>query len=169
VSSIAYGAVLAAIWVLLWGAWSAANVLSGAAIAAVLILLLVPRSRRGGGLPIVRPMATVRLGAYLLRELVVSNLVLIREIVSPRSRIRTGVVAVPLTGCSDQLLTVLANFTALTPGTMPIEVARDPAVMYVHVLHLRDVDAVRRDLWHLRDLTVRAFGSAEAVASLERR
>ena len=41
----------------------------------------------------------------------------------------------------------------------------DPLVLYVHVLHLRDVEEVRRDVQHLTDLTVRAFGSAEAVAA----
>ena len=166
-TTIAYGAALAAVWVLLWGSWSAANVISGVAIATVLVLLFVPAQRRRGHPPVIRPAAVVRLATYLLWQLLVSNLILIREVVSPRSRIRTGVVAVPLTGCSEQLLTILANFTALTPGTMPIEIRHDPTVMYVHVLHVRDVEQVRHDLWHLRDLTVRAIGSEQALRSLE--
>jgi hypothetical protein len=42
---------------------------------------------------------------------------------------------------------------------MPLEVTRDPVVMYVHVLHLGSVDEVRREIWRLRDLVVEAFGS----------
>ena len=38
-------------------------------------------------------------------------------------------------------------------------------MLYVHVLHLRDVEEVRRDIQHLTDLTVRAFGSPDAVAA----
>ena len=45
---------------------------------------------------------------------------------------------------------------------MPLELTQDPTVLYVHVLHLRDVEAVRRDILRLTDLAVRAFGSAEA-------
>ena len=41
----------------------------------------------------------------------------------------------------------------------------DPIVLYVHVLHLRDVEEVRRDIQHLTDLAVRAFGSPDAVAA----
>ncbi|HET8620581.1 MAG TPA: Na+/H+ antiporter subunit E, partial [Acidimicrobiales bacterium] len=83
-----------------------------------------------------------------------------------RSRIATGVVRVPLPECSDEILTLLANIVALTPGTMPVEVERDPPEMTVHVLHLRSVDDVRRDIWSLRDLVVRAFGTPEAIAAV---
>ena len=54
--------------------------------------------------------------------------------------IRTGVIAVPLPGCSDGLLTLVTNIIALTPGTMPLQVTQDPTVLYVHVLHLGDVE-----------------------------
>jgi multicomponent Na+:H+ antiporter subunit E len=166
-TTIAYGVVLVAIWVLLWGSWSAANVLSGIAVAAVLIAVFVPAERRRRGILSVRPVALVRLGLYLLRQLVLANVVLIREVLHRRSRIRTGVIAVPVTGCSEQLVTMLANLVAMAPGTMPVELRDEPAVMYVHVLHLRDVEEVRAELVHLRDLLIRALGSPEAVASLE--
>jgi multisubunit Na+/H+ antiporter MnhE subunit len=61
----------------------------------------------------------------------------------------------------------VANVLALTPGTMPIEVTRTPPVIYVHVLHLHDVEAVRRDIRTLSALAVRAFGSDSAVDALD--
>ncbi len=70
----------------------------------------------------------------------------------------------PLPGCSDELLTLITNLLALSPGTMPIELRQDPTVLYVHVLHLTDVEQFRGEILHLTDLTVRAFGSAETVA-----
>jgi multicomponent Na+:H+ antiporter subunit E len=170
-STMGYGALLVAAWVLLWGAVSWANVLSGIVVAAVLVVVLVPRDRRrvGWKLPPARPLDLGRLGVYLARQLVVSNWLLIREVLAPRSKIRTGVIAVPVTGCSDQLLTILANFMAMAPGTMPVELADDRALMYVHVLHLGDVEETRRQLWRLRDLTVRALGSDHAIACLTER
>jgi multicomponent Na+:H+ antiporter subunit E len=96
----------------------------------------------------------------------VSNLVRVREVLSPWPRISTGVVRVPLPECSDEVLTLLANLVAMTPGTMPVEVTRDPGEMLVHVLHLHSVEEVRQDVWSLRDLVVRAFGNAEAVEAV---
>ena len=84
---------------------------------------------------------------------------------SPRSRIHTGVVGVELPGCSDEIVTLIKNLVALVPGTMPIDLTSDPTVLYVHVLHLEDVEVVRRDILRLTDLAVRAFGSPDAVAA----
>ena len=153
-------------WVAMWGRLSVANVASGVLVAFGLLALLPP----GGSRPhyVFRPVAVVRFVAYFLRQLVLANVALTREIVTPRDRIRTGVIAVPMEGISDGLLVFLANVTAMTPGTMPIEVQRDPPRFYVHVLHLHDVEAVRKEVRRMEHLAIRAFGSKEAVAALDR-
>ena len=164
-SSLGFVAMLLAIWLLAWGSLSWANVLSGLAVALAL-LVAIPGIRRRSHMPVVRPVALARLAVRLGRDLVVSNVLLTREVLAPRPRIRTGVVRVPLPECTDELLTLLANLVALTPGTMPVDVRRDPPEIMIHVLHLRSIDEVRRDIWSLRDLVVRAFGSPEAVAAV---
>jgi multicomponent Na+:H+ antiporter subunit E len=164
--SVAIAGGLAVIWVLLWGSASPANVLGGLAAGAALILAVPGLRRRGRGpLVAVRPVAIARLVGHMLRTVVESNVVLTREIVTRGVNINTAVVGVPLPGCSDELLTLISNLVALAPGTMPLELTVDPVVLYVHVLHFRDVEQVRRDILHLTDLTVRAFGSAETVAA----
>jgi multicomponent Na+:H+ antiporter subunit E len=85
-----------------------------------------------------------------------ANAELTREVISP-SRLRPGIVAVPMPECSDEVLTLITNLLALSPGTMPIEVDTDSAVLYIHVLRLTDTDEVRRDVLHLTELTRRAF------------
>jgi multicomponent Na+:H+ antiporter subunit E len=166
-SSVGFALVLVAIWVLAWGSLSWANVASGV-LVAVGLLVAVPDVRHPSHMPVVRPVPLARLGVRLLRDLAMSNVLLAREVLAPRPRISTGIVRVPLAGCSDELLTLIANLVAMTPGTMPIEVERNPAVMYVHVLNLGSVEEVRHDIWRLRDLVVHALGSAEAIAALER-
>ncbi len=113
----------------------------------------------------VRPVAIARLVGHVLRTIIESNVVLTREIVTRGMNINTAVVGVPLPGCSDELLTLISNLVALAPGTMPLELTPGPVVLYVHVLHFRDVEQVRRDILHLTDLTVRAFGSPDTVAA----
>jgi multicomponent Na+:H+ antiporter subunit E len=110
--------------------------------------------------------ATVRFLAYFLAKLVEASVVVAVEVATPRNRIRTGIVAVPLRGASDALVTLVADAVTLTPGTLTLEVGRQPPTLYVHVLHLRDVEAVRREIRHLEVLAVRAFGSPAALAGL---
>ena len=58
--------------------------------------------------------------------------------------------------------------TALSPGTMTVEVELDPPTIYLHILDLHDVGQVRASIATLEDLTVRAFGSRTAIDSLGR-
>lgn len=162
----AYAVGLVVIWVLAWGSPTPANILGGLGIAA--LLLIVSPDRRPHGRIRVRPLALARFVGFVLVSVVQSNVEITREVLSRESRITTGVVGVPLPDCSDGLLTLITNVMALTPGTMPIEVHQHPTVMYVHVLHLGDVEESRREVQHLARLAYRAFGSDEAVAALDR-
>ncbi|MGH9272381.1 MAG: Na+/H+ antiporter subunit E [Ilumatobacteraceae bacterium] len=159
---------LAVIWVVLWGAASVANIASGIVVATA-IVFVVPGLRKASPRrwPIVRPLAVIRLGGYVLRSTVTSNVVLTREVLSRGSQIRTGVVGVPLPQCSDELLTLITNLLALAPGTMPLEVVHDPTELYVHVLHLGDIEAVRVEILHLTDLVMRAFGANDELAGAQ--
>jgi len=171
-SSISYVVGLAAIWVLLWGSASPANVLGGLAVGAVLVAV-VPGLRRVRRAARVRPAAIARLARHMLANAVRSNVTLIREILSSGSQVRTGYVEIQLPDCSDELLTIITSLLALTPGTMPVNVVTRPddagpdsPTILVHILHLRPVAEIRSDIEFLAGLAIRAFGSEEAVAAL---
>jgi multicomponent Na+:H+ antiporter subunit E len=149
---------LVVIWVLAWGSLSVANVLSGLAVAGVM-LWLAPDTFPGVRRPAsVRVGAVVRFVAYVAAQVIVSNLALSRVVLARRSRIRTGVMAVPLPELSDGLLTLVVNVMALSPGTIPLQLTREPRVLYVHVLQMDDIEASRRQVERLVDLAWRAFG-----------
>jgi multicomponent Na+:H+ antiporter subunit E len=156
---------LVVVWVALWGPVTTATVAGGLAVAAGVQLAVPAGARRRTGF-VVRPVAAVRFLAYFVAKLVEASVVVAVEVATPRSRIRTGIVAVPLRGASDGLVTLVADAVTLTPGTLTIEVGRNPPTLYVHVLHLRDIEAVRREVRHLEVLAVRAFGSPAALAGL---
>ena len=147
-------------WVLAWGSITLANVLGGVVVATV-VLFVAPDSVAGGDRgrrwPVIRPLAFTRLLVFVLVELVRSNVVLTREVLARRSRLHAGVMAVPLPSCSDALLTLISNILALTPGTNPVHVERDPTVIYVHVLWMHDVERSRAEVLRLADLAFRAF------------
>jgi multicomponent Na+:H+ antiporter subunit E len=116
-----------------------------------------------------RPLAFLHFLAYFCYKLVEANLVVAWEVVTPRSRINQGIVAVPIRGASDVVITSVANAISLTPGTLTLEVRRSPATLYVHVLHLHSVEATRREVLYLELLLMRALapGCTEEIAWLE--
>jgi len=160
---------IAAVWVGLWESLSGFTVLGGLAVGAILVAAF-PTSQRGRGLDALRPLAVLRFLAYFVWKVLHANAVVAWEVITPgHERVNEGIVAVPLTGASDTVITILANAISLTPGTLVLEVQRDPTVLYVHVLHLRDIRQVRLDLFHLERMLVRAIGSAACLADVERR
>jgi multicomponent Na+:H+ antiporter subunit E len=156
---------LIVLWILLWADLSFANVVGGFIVAVfVLTFARVPPLLRRGDTqtPRVRPISLLYFMGVVFVELVKANLILAWEIITPGTRIRNGVIAVPLRTSQPITMMVVANVITLTPGTMTIEAKGDPAVLYVNVLFLHDVEQVRCDLLHLEELAVKAFGSREA-------
>jgi multicomponent Na+:H+ antiporter subunit E len=149
--------VLLALWLLAWGEITVGNVVSGILLIVVLGLVF-PVGRQDDPPVRVKPVAMVRLAGYVLVQLVVSSTLVAREIVSRRSRVRTGVVAYRVQQPSDLTLTLMSNILALSPGTMPVEVTREPPTLYVHFLLLSDVENARRTIGRLETLVVAAVG-----------
>ncbi len=167
--STGLGVWLTALWILLWGEFSWANLISGV-IVAVLVVLGSGVGRTTAAKPDdrarVSALHAMVFVAFVLVKLIQSNVTLAWEIMRPKSRIRSGIVAVPLRTDSNAVMTTVANVITLTPGTMTLEATGSPATLYVHVLHLFDIDEVRRDLLHIEDLAVKAFGSRRARRQL---
>jgi multicomponent Na+:H+ antiporter subunit E len=159
VSVVARLVLLVAIWLLAWGRFDAAHALVGVVLAAVLFVAfpMVPSGRRIA--LSLRPVGVVRLLWHVVVQLVRSNLLMTREIVSRQSRIRTGVIHYTLRAPSDLVLTLVANIIALSPGTMTVDATRDPRTISVHFLLLDDVSAAERSLAHLERLVAGAVGA----------
>lgn len=158
---------LTVLWIVLWRQLSLANLVSGVAVALV-VLALYPMAPTGKRRHTVRPLRLLFFLAYFARELLESNFVLARTILSPTSRIRTGIVEVPLPGCSDLVTTLVANAITLTPGTMTIEVKENPRRLYVHVLHRADIKVILASIHKLVHVALRAFCTDETLAGIER-
>lgn len=155
-------AFLLGIWLLLWGEVSVANVVSGLLVAS-LLLVVFPRTPSATGF-VVRPVPALRFLLFFGREMVESVVLLSREVLSRRSRFHTGVISVPVHGCSGSLLAVIANLIALTPGTTTVRIETDPPTLYVHVLIFRDIESVRGKIEQLNRHVVLAFAAKDDCA-----
>jgi len=170
---VTIGAVvwLTALWVMLWNDLSVANLLSGLVLAVGLLaahrLPSTARTRPNeDDRARISPLHLAYFVVYVLVQLVRSNLFLAWEIITRHNTINAGIIAIPMRTSSKLTMLVMANVITLTPGTVTIEAKGSPAVLYVNVLHLNDVERVREELRKLEVVCVRAFGSSSARVQL---
>lgn len=160
---------LTAVWVLLWGRLSVANVVGGALVSLALLAVFPLEARPGDRRVVVRPFAALRLVGHVLVQLVTSNAAMSAQIVRVRPHLHPGVVRCPLRTRSDGVVTMVADVLAFGPGTMVVDVecpdAPGAATLLVHVLRVDETDRVRRAVARLEELVVAAFGSADEVAA----
>ena len=131
-------------WVAVTGEVTVGNLLEGAVLAGLLVLLLrIPVRRR---VRLEQVPKALGLLLYFLKEIVLSNAAVARSLLSPVSSLSPGIVAVPLDLKSDAGITVLANLVTLTPGTLSLDVSPDRTTLYVHALHVEDPEAFRREV-----------------------
>lgn len=144
----------AVLWVILWRDLSTANILSGLVVGFVVTTL----PRRDQVRHRLRPLAALRFLGVFAVKLVEANIELAREVVTPTNSINTGIVAVPIPVESDAVVTLVASAVSLTPGTLTLETTPCPdPVLYVHVLHLRDIDHARDEVLGIARLAAAAF------------
>ncbi len=133
--------LLALAWAALHGEFSVMNLLVGFASGfLVLGLVLSARGRLGYFTRVPRLIGFL---GFFLWELLLSNLRVAYDVVTPRHRMRPGVLAIPLDVQNEIEIVILANLITLTPGTLSLDVSSDRKVLYIHAMYIRDVDAFR--------------------------
>lgn len=76
--------------------------------------------------------------AFYVKALVLSNLRIAWDVITPGMRIRLGFIGIPLLTTNDREILVFANLVTMTPGTLSLEVSQDRKILYVHVMYLRE-------------------------------
>lgn len=159
--SLLAAVALTVFWVALWESVSWANIIGGVA-AAAFALWLAPAGPAQGHF-VLRPLPALRLTFYFLWKLIEASIIVAWEVVTPRNRINEAIVAVPLRCRERLMITLLANAVSLTPGTVTLEATETPPTLYIHVLHLKTVEAVRQDVRRLEDLAIAALVAEESA------
>jgi multicomponent Na+:H+ antiporter subunit E len=160
---------LVLVWNLLWGTWSWANLLSGMLVALAVTLLLPLPPVVGGAR--VRPVSLLLFLGHFVFDLVSSGALVAWQTVRPGGIDRSAIITVQLRTDSDLLLTILSESLTLVPGSMVIDMDRDKRTIALHVLHVEDradVERQRASVLAQEDRVVRAFGSPDEIAALER-
>jgi multicomponent Na+:H+ antiporter subunit E len=158
---------LVLVWMLLWGTWSWANLISGTLLAlAVTVLLPLPPVIGGARL---HPAGVLRFLGHFVLDLVVSAAQVAWQTIRPRAVGQSAIIRVQMRTDSDLLLTIVAESLTLVPGSVVIDMDRSERTLSLHILHVRDLaDVERRRAAVLaeEERVVRAFGSADEIAAL---
>lgn len=77
---------------------------------------------------------------FYIQQVILSNLRVAYDILTPTHYMRPGVVAVPLDAKTDMEITLFANLMTLTPGTLSLDLSEDRTILYVHTMYIDDND-----------------------------
>jgi multicomponent Na+:H+ antiporter subunit E len=136
--------LLAITWMLLSGEFNTVNFIEGLIIGY--IILWLSKSAIGGTKYFKRIPKAIGFIFYFLKELIIANLKVAYDIITPKDHMKPGIIAVPLDAETDMEITLLANLITLTPGSLSLDVSKDKKVLYVHALYIDDADKFRQEI-----------------------
>jgi multicomponent Na+:H+ antiporter subunit E len=130
------------VWILLWGTVSAANILSGLAIALLITLLLpLPTVPIEGKL---HPLSLLRLGVTVFYYLALSSVQVAWLAVKPGPPPLSAVLRAHVAVKSDLVLALAVNIFNLIPGSIVLEIDQTRRMLYMHVIDAGSDRAVNR-------------------------
>ena len=136
--------LLALAWVALTGQLTPINFGFGLGVGFLLLWLV---ARNGDETAYFRKTwQIIRFSGFFLWQLVLANLRVTYEIITPPHTMRPAVVAVPLDIKQPAAVTLLANLITLTPGTLSLDISPEGETLYVHAMHVEDANAFRKEI-----------------------
>ena len=130
------------VWILLWGTVSAANILSGLAIALLITVLLpLPAVPIEGRL---HPLSLLRLIATVFYYLALSSVQVAWLAVKPGPPPLSAVLRAHVAVKSDLVLALAVNIFNLIPGSIVLEIDQTRRMLYMHVIDVGSDRAVNQ-------------------------
>lgn len=130
------------IYICIAGSLSLTDILLGfiASLATAIIVSDLLIKELGKAVSLRRLAALIK---YIIIYLLViepkAHLDVARRILSPRIPINPGIVAVPYEVTTDYAITLIANSITNTPGTVVVDITREPRYFFVHWIDVKAV------------------------------
>ncbi|MBK0419236.1 Na+/H+ antiporter subunit E [Leucobacter sp. CSA1] len=154
-------------WMALWHEVSWMSFVSGIVVAVVVTrLFYLPPVKLAGRF---NPWYALRYLVYFFWHLSRASWQVAWLAVRPGPPPPTSIIAVELRTRSDFILTMVGLTNSLIPGSLVAEVDRFSSTLYLHVLNTpaqQDIDRMRRDVYHIENLLIRAVGSREELEAI---
>ncbi len=82
----------------------------------------------------------VNFALFYLKEILLSNLRVAHDVLTPKHHMKPGFVAIPLEPMTDLQLLILTNLITMTPGTLSMDVSSDRKTLYIHAMYIDDLE-----------------------------
>lgn len=86
--------------------------------------------------------AVLKLLVLFMKELLLSSIVVMRNVLRPRLAFHSGIVAYETELKSDWEISVLSSLICLTPGTLTLDVSADGRILYIHAMDIQDAESL---------------------------
>lgn len=136
--------LLAIAWMLLTGDLEFVNFIEGLFIGY--IILFISRGALQSNKYFKRIPKFIAFVFYFIYELVKANLIVTYDIVTPKDKMRPGIIALPLDAKTDFEITLLANLITLTPGTLSLDTSDDKKLLFVHSMYIDDIEKFKAEI-----------------------
>lgn len=136
--------IIAFMWMFLSESYTLPSFIAGFIWGLLLVLLLnrfIPGRFYG-----IRVVKILKLILIFIRELILSNLSILKLVYTPRPEIEPGIFALPLEVKSNWEITLLAHLITLTPGTLSVAVSNNNDILYIHAMDIDEVDKSIREI-----------------------
>ncbi len=142
--SLFWNLALALAWVAVTGDLTGSNLMLGFGIGFLVLFFTAPII----GIPayVRKVVQVLNLALFFIWELVLSNLRVALEVLTPGYQLRPGVIAIPLDVQTDAEIMLLTTLISLTPGSIAIDVSADRHELYLHAMYIDDPEQVRRQI-----------------------
>lgn len=84
---------------------------------------------------------------FYVKEIVLSNARIAYDVLTPRHRMKPGIVSVDVGDLGERQLAAMANLITMTPGTLGMYVSKDRKWLYIHSMYMdKEPEAIGADL-----------------------
>ena len=73
---------------------------------------------------------------FYLKEVLVSNLRVAYDVLTPEHKMTPGIIALDVADMTDAQITLMANSITMTPGTLGLTVSENHDKLYIHAMYL---------------------------------
>ncbi len=138
--------LLAVIWCSLQGDFSIANLIGGFLLGYGLLFLLANRGIVEDRSYVRKLPRTIGLVVFFIKELVIANVRLAFDILTPGLNLKPRFLAMPLDAKTDAEIMLTASLINLTPGTLSMEISPDRSTLFIHAIYVKDEAELIREL-----------------------
>lgn len=83
---------------------------------------------------------------FYLGEIILANIQIAVDILTPKHRMRPAILAIPLDVESDIQVLAFNNLVTMTPGTLSLDISPDRKTLYVHAMYVDNIDEMKKEI-----------------------